>query len=118
MIEWISYRAGAHSTSDDPSRYRPADDWQRFPLGDPIGRLKQHLVRAGHWSEAEHDAAQQAIEAEVVAAQKEAESFGTLLDGHIPALETMFEDVYEKMPPHLQDQLAQARAEQEHKHGA
>ena len=33
LIEWVTYRAGAHSTSDDPSRYRPADDAQRFPLG-------------------------------------------------------------------------------------
>src|SRR4029079_2568895 len=30
LIEWITYRGGAHSTSDDPSRYRPADDWQHF----------------------------------------------------------------------------------------
>jgi 2-oxoisovalerate dehydrogenase E1 component alpha subunit len=36
LIEWVTYRAGPHSTSDDPSRYRPADDWTRFPLGDPI----------------------------------------------------------------------------------
>jgi hypothetical protein len=40
LIEWVTYRAGAHSTSDDPSKYRPADDWERFPLGDPIERLK------------------------------------------------------------------------------
>ncbi len=45
LIEWVTYRAGAHSTSDDPSRYRPADDWQKFPLGDPVARLKQHLDR-------------------------------------------------------------------------
>src|SRR5436309_15033601 len=36
LIEWVPYRAGAHSTSADPSKYRPADDWQRFPLGDPV----------------------------------------------------------------------------------
>ena len=36
LIEWITYRAGAHSTSDDPSKYRPADDWKHFPLGDPV----------------------------------------------------------------------------------
>src|SRR5690606_17604581 len=39
LIEWVSYRAGPHSTSDDPSKYRPADDWARFPLGDPIERF-------------------------------------------------------------------------------
>ncbi|HJW12777.1 MAG TPA: 3-methyl-2-oxobutanoate dehydrogenase (2-methylpropanoyl-transferring) subunit alpha, partial [Albitalea sp.] len=36
LIEWVTYRAGPHSTSDDPSKYRPADDWAHFPLGDPI----------------------------------------------------------------------------------
>jgi 2-oxoisovalerate dehydrogenase E1 component alpha subunit len=108
MIEWITYRAGAHSTSDDPSRYRPADDWQHFPLGDPIERLKRHLVAVGAWSDSDHDAATQEIEAEVLAAQKEAERHGTLLDGHVPPLASMFEDVYKTMPPHLHDQLRQA----------
>ena len=39
LIEWVTYRAGAHSTSDDPSKYRPADEWSHFPLGDPVERL-------------------------------------------------------------------------------
>jgi len=108
LIEWITYRAGAHSTSDDPSRYRPADDWQHFPLGDPIARLKQHLIATGAWSEADHEAATREIEAEVLAAQKEAERYGTLLDGHTPPLQSMFEDVYKTMPPHLHEQLRQA----------
>src|SRR6188472_2119967 len=56
LIEWVTYRAGAHSTSDDPSKYRPADDWERFPLGDPVERLKQHLIALGAWSDAEHAA--------------------------------------------------------------
>jgi len=109
LIEWLTYRAGAHSTSDDPSRYRPADDWQHFPLGDPIVRLKQHLITLDAWSEPEHQAATQALEAEVMAAQKEAERYGTLLDGHIPPLASMFEDVYKTMPPHLHEQLRQAQ---------
>ena len=57
--------------------------------------------------------AEQALQQEVVAAQKQAETHGTLLDGHMPPLETMFEQVYEHMPPHLVDQMAQVRAEQE-----
>jgi 2-oxoisovalerate dehydrogenase E1 component alpha subunit len=104
LIEWVTYRAGAHSTSDDPSKYRPADDWERFPLGDPIARLKQHLVHLGAWSEQEHQQVQLELEAEVAAAQKEAESHGTLLDGHIPSAATMFEDVYAEMPAHLRRQ--------------
>lgn len=105
LIEWVSYRAGPHSTSDDPSKYRPADDWMHFPLGDPIARLKQHLIRIDAWSEAEHQQTQKDYEAEVVAAQKESESFGTLATGQTSPVETMFEDVYEHMPLHLRQQL-------------
>ena len=108
LIEWITYRAGAHSTSDDPTRYRPADDWQHFPLGDPVLRLKAHLVGLGAWSDQEHEATKKELEAQVGAALKEAETHGTLLDGHIPPLASMFEDVYKEMPAHLRDQLRQA----------
>jgi 2-oxoisovalerate dehydrogenase E1 component alpha subunit len=107
LIEWVTYRGGPHSTSDDPSKYRPADDWQRFPLGDPIARLKLHLVGIGEWSEAQHVQAQQELEAEVIAAQKEAETYGTLLDGHIASPATMFDDVYKDMPEHLRVQRQQ-----------
>ncbi|PAT42103.1 thiamine pyrophosphate-dependent enzyme [Vandammella animalimorsus] len=101
LIEWVSYRAGPHSTSDDPSKYRPADDWQRFPLGDPIVRLSKHLTGLGAWSEAEHEAVQAEVEAEVLAAQKEAEGYGTLISGPQRTAADMFDDVYEQMPPHL-----------------
>ena len=107
LIEWISYRAGAHSTSDDPSRYRPADDWEHFPLGDPIARLKQHLMLLGEWSEEQHAQTQKALEAEVIAAQKEAERYGSLADGHLAGAAAMFEDVYKDMPAHLVEQRQQ-----------
>ena len=104
LIEWVTYRAGAHSTSDDPSKYRPADDWQRFPLGDPIERLKQHLIARGLWSEQEHQQVQKELEAEIAAAQKQAERFGTMLDGQSVSPATMFEDVFEHVPAHLRRQ--------------
>jgi len=104
LIEWVTYRAGPHSTSDDPSKYRPADDWAHFPLGDPIARLKQHLIAIGAWSEKEHEEAQRELEALVAAAQKEAESHGTLADGHPRSAAEMFEDVYKEVPEHLRRQ--------------
>jgi 2-oxoisovalerate dehydrogenase E1 component alpha subunit len=107
LIEWVTYRAGPHSTSDDPSRYRPADDWTRFPLGDPIARLRQHLTKTGAWSDEEHARVQAELEAEVIAAQKEAEQYGTLADGHVPSAASMFEDVYKDMPEHLRRQRQQ-----------
>ena len=109
LIEWLTYRAGAHSTSDDPSRYRPADDWKHFPLGDPVARLRRHLTGLGAWSDDEHQQVQRELETEVAAALKEAERHGgTLIDGHVPPLRSMFEDVYKDMPAHLHDQLRQA----------
>ena len=107
LIEWITYRAGAHSTSDDPSKYRPSDDWAHFPLGDPIARLKKHLITIGAWSEDQHAALQKELEEEVIAAQKEAESYGTLATGPIPSAAKMFEDVFKDMPEHLRRQRQQ-----------
>ncbi len=107
LLEWITYRAGPHSTSDDPSKYRPADDWEHFPLGDPVKRLKRHLVALGAWSEADHAKMEKEVEAQVVAAMKEAESFGSLADGHVFSAATMFDDVYEDMPAHLRRQRQQ-----------
>jgi len=110
LIEWITYRGGAHSTSDDPAKYRPADDWKRFPLGDPVVRLKNHLVAIAKLTDDEYARMQKELEAEVVAAQKEAESYGSLASGHVHDASTMFEDVYKDMPAHLKGQREQAGA--------
>ncbi len=107
LIEWITYRAGPHSTADDPSKYRPADDAIHFPLGDPIARLKQHLIGLGAWSDQEHEATQKELEAQVIAAQKEAEQFGTMASGHVFSPAEMFEDIYKEMPEHLRLQRQQ-----------
>ncbi len=107
LIEWVSYRAGAHSTSDDPSKYRPADEWAHFPLGDPIERLERHLVVTGLWTQDEHRRMQKDVEDEVIATQKEAEGYGTLASGPMHSAATMFDDVYEDMPEHLRRQRQQ-----------
>ena len=107
LIEWVTYRAGAHSTSDDPLRYRPADDPQRFPLGDPIARLKKHMILNKIWSEDEDEQLRAELEAQVRDAQKEAERYGSLSDGQIHSAASMFEDVYKEMPEHLRRQRQQ-----------
>ncbi|MEY2445324.1 MAG: 2-oxoisovalerate dehydrogenase component alpha subunit [Ilumatobacteraceae bacterium] len=111
VIEWVTYRAAAHSTSDDPSRYRPADEWKSWPLGDPIERLKNHLIVRGEWSEDKHTTLVADVSREVAAAAKEAESYGTLLDGRVASAKSIFEDVYKVMPPHLQRQRRQMEEE-------
>src|SRR5690606_4748580 len=107
LIEWITYRAGPHSTSDDPSKYRPADDVQHFPLGDPIERLKKHLILRGLWSEEKHEQTRAELDAEMSAALKEAETHGALGSDNRPGAADMFEDVYKEMPEHLRRQRQQ-----------
>ncbi|AJX35302.1 3-methyl-2-oxobutanoate dehydrogenase (2-methylpropanoyl-transferring) subunit alpha [Burkholderia oklahomensis] len=107
LIEWVTYRGGPHSTSDDPSKYRPGDDWTYFPLGDPLDRLKRHMIGIGVWSEQAHEDTKAAFEADVLAAQKEAERYGTLADEHVPNVASIFEDVYKEMPEHLRRQRQQ-----------
>ena len=107
LIEWVTYRASAHSTSDDPSKYRPADEWKAWPLGDPIDRLKRHLEVTGAWSDDQHAELLADVEREVRAAAKEAEGYGTLLDGRAAARRSIFEDVFKEIPPHLISQRQQ-----------
>jgi 2-oxoisovalerate dehydrogenase E1 component alpha subunit len=104
LIEWVTYRAGPHSSSDDPSRYRPKEESDAWPLGDPIERLKRHLIVLGAWSEERHAQLQAEIEEEVLAAAREAEAHGTLHEGPKPGTATMFQDVYKAMPRHLREQ--------------
>ncbi|WP_337245191.1 3-methyl-2-oxobutanoate dehydrogenase (2-methylpropanoyl-transferring) subunit alpha [Luteimonas sp. gir] len=107
LIEWVTYRAGPHSTSDDPSKYRPADDAQHFPLGDPIERLKRHLIKRGLWSEEQHEQVRSELDAEISRALKEAESHGLLGSDNRPGAADMFNDVYKDMPDHLRRQRQQ-----------
>ena len=104
LIEHVTYRGGAHSTSDDPTRYRPKDEWQAFPLGDPVERLKKHLVNAGHWSDEQHEALKEELKETVMAAWKEAISYGTMTEGPMLDVSIMFDDVYEEVPQQLKDQ--------------
>ena len=108
LIEFFTYRAAAHSTSDDPTRYRAAEEDRSWPLGDPIERLRQHLAATDAWSDAQHEALAEEVKAEVVAAGREAEKLGTLSEGPHPDPASMFEDVYGDMPWHLRLQREQA----------
>ena len=110
LIELVTYRAAPHSTSDDPSRYRPKDEGKAWPLGDPIDRLKQHLMRLGAWTEAQHSALEEELTAHVAACWKEALRAGTMTDGPRIDPDTMFEDVFKNIPDHLARQREQLRA--------
>lgn len=111
LIEHVTYRASAHSTSDDPSRYRPKEEFEAWPLGDPIKRLKQHLIQLGEWSEKQHEALEKELETHAANSWKEAITYGTMSEG--PSLDPslMFEDVFKEMPEHLKKQRDQMLAE-------
>ena len=93
LIEFVTYRAAGHSTSDDPSRYRAADEAAHWPLGDPIARLKDHMIRTGIWSEDRHRSLEEDCAMRVRTAAKEGEAIGTLGVSK-PSVKEMFEDVY------------------------
>jgi 2-oxoisovalerate dehydrogenase E1 component alpha subunit len=112
LIELVTYRGAAHSTSDDPARYRAKDDAEHWPLGDPIERLKKHLIKIGEWSEQRHQAMSAELEALVVSSWKEAIKFGTMTEGPRLNADTMFEDVFKDMPQNLLRQQALLRKEQ------
>ena len=106
LIELFTYRASAHSTSDDPTRYRPAEESERWPLGDPIERLKQHLIVIGAWSDEQHTALEAEVLEEVRKAGRAAEKIGTFGVTR-PPLKRMFEEVYKDQPWHLARQEAE-----------
>ena len=108
LIEHVTYRAGAHSTSDDPSAYRPKAESDAWPLGDPIERVKNYLIKRGAWSEAQHVQAREMLESQVAEAQKAAEKNGTLHDGPHSSPREMFEDVFYETPLHLRRQRQEA----------
>jgi len=94
LIEFFTYRAAPHSTSDDPTRYRPADEARRWPLGDPIDRLERHLTALGEWSPERHEQLKAEAAATVNEAVKQGEAVGALGKSK-PELRRMFEDVFE-----------------------
>ena len=110
LIEHVTYRGGAHSSSDDPTRYRPKNEWAAFPLGDPLERLKQHMITLEIWTETDHESLEQEMNDLVLAAWKEALTYGTMTDGPKLDPREMFEDVYKEMPEHLKRQQAEMLA--------
>jgi len=108
LIEHVTYRAGGHTSSDDPSGYRAAGEGSAWPLGDPIERLKNHLICIGEWSEQRHAQVNAELMDEVKQAQKNAEAVGTLTSGETSSTRDMFEGVFETMPAHLIAQRQEA----------
>jgi len=97
LVELKTYRRGPHSSSDDPTRYR-GDEASEWEARDPILRLRSYLERKDLWSQAREEEALERLKGGV----NEAISWAEKLDP--PGLDTLFADVYEKVPPHLREQ--------------
>ncbi len=110
LIELLTYRAGAHSSSDDPSQYRPNDEARLWPGGDPIDRLAGHMIRKGVWTVSEQRQLQESARQQVVTAYKEAERIGSLAEGPFEPPQSLMDDVYRQQPWHLAEQQNQMRS--------
>jgi 2-oxoisovalerate dehydrogenase E1 component alpha subunit len=104
LIEAVTYRRAGHSSSDDPSVYRDPAEPQQWEAKDPLERWRRHLERRGLWSQALHDEYVQQIGDELKAALEQAEKLGP------PPIESLFDDVFCDIPPHLQEQKAELLA--------
>jgi pyruvate dehydrogenase E1 component subunit alpha len=109
FLELLTYRVSAHSSSDDPSRYRDetvTEVWRNHR--DPLGRLKVYLERRGWLTPGQHEELAARIEAGVRDAIARQEAIGA------PPIESLIEDVYEEPTPALQEQLAALLQEKSH----
>jgi len=98
FVEALTYRIGAHSTSDDPTRYRSDAEVESWKKKDPVDRLARHLRLLGLVDDAHEKALEEELTAEIGDAVKEVEAMGA------PVRESLFEDVYASLPPHLRAQ--------------
>jgi pyruvate dehydrogenase E1 component alpha subunit/2-oxoisovalerate dehydrogenase E1 component alpha subunit len=98
FIEAVTYRIAAHSTSDDPSRYRSEEEVEQWLKRDPLQALRRHLVRDGRLDDARDKELETELNAEIAAAIREVEQHPP------PERLTLFDDVYAELPWHLVEQ--------------
>ncbi|MCK0162908.1 thiamine pyrophosphate-dependent dehydrogenase E1 component subunit alpha [Marinobacter sp. S6332] len=104
LIEAMSYRLAAHSSSDDPSGYRSKDEEAVWREKDPILRMQNWLTKKKWWSEGEEKELQERLRREVLETMKRAQKLPP------PPLETLVTDVYDEVPPLLSAQFEKLKA--------
>lgn len=101
FVEALTYRIGAHSTSDDPSRYRTDAEVEAWKKKDPVDRLSKHLRHLGAIDDAWEKSLDEELAAEIGAVIKEVEAMPA------PPRTSLFDDVYAEPPWHLREQRAE-----------
>lgn len=104
IIETMSYRLGAHSTSDDPSSYRTTEEEELWRQKDPIDRMKKWLLGKGWWSDQQDHQIKDAYKKEILNALKSQEKRQS------PSLDQLVSDVYQSAPKYLQEQYSELLA--------
>jgi|SRR5690554_799488 len=99
LIESLTYRMGAHTTSDDPTIYRSNEEVEKWKAKDPIDRLKKYLINKKWWTEKEDEKLDEENNAYVQEVFAKVEK-----SGEVP-LEDVFKYVYEEMTPIQKEQL-------------
>lgn len=104
LIEAMTYRLAAHSTSDDPSGYRSKNEEDNWRAKDPIERFNIWLEGKGWFDKKATDAFLETSRAEILAAVKKAEKID------VSPIDDIIEDVYDTPPWHLKEQLTDLKA--------
>lgn len=104
LIEAMTYRLAAHSSSDDPSGYRSKDEEAVWRDKDPILRMQNWLTMKKWWSESEEKELQERLRREVLETMKRAQKLPP------PPLESLVTDVYDEVPPLLNAQFEKLKA--------
>lgn len=98
LIEAVTYRRGAHTTSDDPTKYRTADEENKWALTDPLLRLKSYLINNDLWSEEEENKILPQYKKEIDRQFVAAENYGEY------PVEDVFKYLYTDMPDEIKEQ--------------
>ncbi|ABR47457.1 Pyruvate dehydrogenase (acetyl-transferring) [Alkaliphilus metalliredigens QYMF] len=104
LIEAFTYRIGAHTTSDDPKRYRSDEEVEKWKKKDPIDRMKKYLMSQGILTEEENEKIIEKAGKIAEEAFKYVEASGDTV------LEDIFKYHYKEMTPQLTEQLAEYKA--------
>ena len=99
LIEAYTYRLGAHTTSDDPTKYREDEEVEKWKPKDPILRFKIYLENKGILTDEWEEKTLEELEKEVMA------TFESIEDKSDTEIDDIFKYHYETMPPQLEEQL-------------
>lgn len=108
LIEAVTYRRGAHTSSDDPSVYREPSEPKEWEASDPIRRFRVYCQGKGVWSANDEEELRRDFESRFAALVKETEAVAPR-----PSLASLFDDVYAERPWHIEEQARELERELE-----